>query len=193
MRLDEYVHWLSRATPVVAVIMVLAGLLLPAGSPRGKAKRINCVSNLKQIGSAFRIWEGDHGGRYPMSVYTNALGAPQFANSANAYRYFLAMSNELNNPKILICPADAKRDVATNFNADFNGSHISYFIGLQAEEIHPQTFLAGDSNLTNGMKLRTASWRSRPTNLWDGARKGTTAWEMYCWLMAACSSGAVPP
>jgi len=109
---------------------------------------------LKQIGLAFRIWEGDHGDQFPMSVYTNELGEPLFANAAHAYHYFQVMSNELNNPKILICPSDSKRIMAKNFNTDFNNSHISYFIGMEANETFPQMFLAGDSNLTNGIKLK---------------------------------------
>jgi len=144
-----------EAMVVIAVIAFGVLLLLPAISrPVSHAPRIQCLINLKQIGLAFRIWEGDHGDHFPMSVYTNELGEPLFANAAHAYHYFQVMSNELNNPKILICPSDSKRIMAKNFNTDFNNSHISYFIGMEANETFPQMFLAGDSNLTNGIKLK---------------------------------------
>ena len=56
---------------VIAIIAILAALLLPAlAAAKRKAQRINCVSNLKQVGIAFRLWEGDNGDRYPMAVST---------------------------------------------------------------------------------------------------------------------------
>jgi prepilin-type processing-associated H-X9-DG protein len=146
---------LVEALVVISVIAFGTLLLLPAFVRKGqKSTRISCAYKLQQIGLAFRIWEGDHGDHFPMSAYTNKLGEPLFANAANGYRYFQVMSNELNNPKILICPADTTRTPATNWDPGFNGRHISYFIALEADETFPQMFLAGDSNLTNGTKLK---------------------------------------
>ena len=57
---------------VIAIIAILAALLLPAlAAAKRKAQRINCVSNLKQVGIAFRLWEGDNNDRYPMAVSTH--------------------------------------------------------------------------------------------------------------------------
>ena len=54
---------------VIAIIAILAAMLLPAlAAAKRKAQRINCVNNLKEVGLAFRIWEGDNGDKYPMAV-----------------------------------------------------------------------------------------------------------------------------
>lgn len=137
---------------VVGVIAVLAALLLPALSQaRAKAQRIHCVSYLKQIGLSFRIWDGDHNNLNPMQVYTNEVGGFRFADATNSFRYFQALSNELNTPYVLVCPTDLERRPATNFTSDFNNSHLSYFIALDADETQPEMLLAGDRNVTNGV------------------------------------------
>jgi len=153
---------------IVVVVFILAVLFLPGGplfQPRlrTKAPRINCVNNLKQISLAFRLWEGDHNDIYPMRFLTNSGGVPLFADATNGFHYFQVMSNELSTPKILICPADTKRKAAANFTNGFDNSHISYFVGLDADETMPQTFLAGDWNLTNGQS-KTNSMLCLQTN-----------------------------
>jgi prepilin-type processing-associated H-X9-DG protein len=151
----ERAFTLLEAIAVIGVVGIIALLFLPASTGcKCKAVRINCASNLKQVALAFRIWEGDNGDHFPMLACTNKTGDPLFTNTATAFRIFQVMSNELNNPKILICPSDKQRTAATNFTSDFNGRYISYFVGLQGDQTLPEAFLAGDSNLTNGTKLQ---------------------------------------
>src|SRR5689334_23178025 len=92
---------------VVGIIVLLVVLaLLPAPRHHGApASRINCVNNLKQVNLAFRLWAGDNGDRYPMRCYTNAQGGPLFMDATNVYCCFQIMSNELNTPKVVVCPA----------------------------------------------------------------------------------------
>jgi len=77
----------------------------PFAEAEEKAHRIKCISNIKQIGLAARLWSIDHEDLFPND--------------------FLTMSNELNSPRILICPADSKRLPATNWT-QFDTSHVSY-------------------------------------------------------------------
>ena len=51
---------------VIAIIAILAALLLPAlARAKEHARCIKCLSNLKQVSLAFRIWALDRRGFYP--------------------------------------------------------------------------------------------------------------------------------
>ena len=51
---------------VIAIIAILAALLLPAlAQAKRRAYRVACVSNIRQIGVAFRIYLEDNAGQFP--------------------------------------------------------------------------------------------------------------------------------
>jgi prepilin-type processing-associated H-X9-DG protein len=134
---------------LVPVLLVLTGLLLP---PRTKAKkkaqRINCVNNLKQIGTGFRLWAIEFGGTnelHPTQISTNSGGAMELLVRQEVWPVFQVMSNELNTPKILICPADV-RQVAPDF-ARLRNTNLSYFVSRDARQDSPGSLLTGDRNL----------------------------------------------
>lgn len=133
---------------VIAMLIILAGLFLPMFDlpNQHRAPRILCVSNLKQIGLAYRMWAGDNGDKFPMQVSITNGGAMELISAGNVFPFFQVMSNELYNPKILVCPSDADRVAAPNFTNGFSAKHISYFVGLDADTNHTQAFLSGDDN-----------------------------------------------
>jgi competence protein ComGC len=140
---------------VIVVVCVLLAMFVP-GTIRVKAKaeRINCVNNLKQIGTATRIWENDHGGILSASALTTNGGWNDFLARTNAgaycWVYYAFMSNELGQtPSVLTCPADERRP-ATNFEVLKDNSHLSYFVVASANDTFPQSILGGDRNLGPG-------------------------------------------
>ena len=117
---------------LIPIIAILAAMLLPALAPaKHKAQTIYSINNLKQIGLAIRIWEGDHGDQYPWNVSQEKGGVKELCNTdrngieQNPAAVFMVMSNELSTTKILVCPNDPDKQVATSFST-LTANNISY-------------------------------------------------------------------
>ncbi|HXB60365.1 MAG TPA: hypothetical protein VNU95_12395 [Candidatus Acidoferrales bacterium] len=131
---------------IVAVVAILAAMVIPMlAAGKRRASGAFCLNNLKIDSISLRVWEGDNNNQYPMSYITN--GVLEWPLTTNIAVYFRAMSNQLNSPKFLICPADREHVPATNWTTDFNNSRISYFINPDASEAYPQEIMSGDDNL----------------------------------------------
>jgi prepilin-type processing-associated H-X9-DG protein len=148
---------------VFLALLVGVFLILPANSSsyRVRARRINCTCNLKQVGLAYKQWALDNQDRYPMQVSVTNGGTMELVNSGAVWVHFRVLSNELNTPKVLWCPADKARrgDMANTFGAATQPGHIaftndnnvSYFVGVDATDTNATMFLSGDRNLTNAL------------------------------------------
>src|SRR4051812_5469335 len=106
---------------VIAIIAILAALLLPAlSSAKTRAARVACLSNLRQLTVAWRVYIDEaedeiplnnglgNGGALPDSwVLGNAKTDPDTKNIelGTLYRYAL-------NPRIYKCPADRAKTPA---------------------------------------------------------------------------------
>jgi prepilin-type processing-associated H-X9-DG protein len=108
---------------------------------------------LQQLGLAYHTWALDHNDNYPMQVTVTNGGTLEWVGAGVVFPQFLVLSNELSTPKILVCPADKKRNAATSFETGFNDSRLSYFVGVDATQTNPQAFLSGDRNITNGTRV----------------------------------------
>jgi hypothetical protein len=133
---------------VALLVIVLPGLLPMRNKTR--AQRISCIGNLTQIGLSARLWSNDHGDLFPWNAPMSTNGVMELAMSGDLGALFRSISNELNNAKLLTCPADPHRRKETDF-AKLTNKNISYFIGLDADETKPQTILSGDRNISGGI------------------------------------------
>lgn len=143
---------------VVGVFGLLGLLLLLAlASAHQPRSRIGCISNLKQVGIAYRVWEGDNHDKYPMAVSVTNGGVRELVSTGNVVACFQTMSNELSTPWILLCPAHARHVWATNFSS-LKSSNISYFVGVDVpDESNPDLFLSGDDNFAlSGLPVKPA-------------------------------------
>src|SRR5215831_2242854 len=104
---------------VIAILVILVAMLLPAlASAKEKARKVACVSNLRQIGIAIRNYASDFNGRIPYGPkappFTNpsdfypSTGAPTSLISlqtGNPVALGLLLPQHLaNQPKVLFCP-----------------------------------------------------------------------------------------
>jgi prepilin-type N-terminal cleavage/methylation domain-containing protein len=154
---------------VVAIIAILAALLLPVLSQGpSRAKRMECVNNLKEIGLAFHMFMHDHSGKFPMQVSGNDGGSLEFVHSGYrvkgdfyfSFRHFQALSKDLAATKHLVCPADLTRFPAETFAA-LKNENLSYFVGVSASFANPDSVLAGDRNVVNDESWTPTILRSR--------------------------------
>lgn len=140
---------------VLAIIVLLASLLLPALSrAKEEGRRAKCISNLRQIGLAGRLFVNDHESKYPWHVAPSE-GGTFGPNAAEGWKNFASLSNELVTPQVIVCPSDSKTistvmswsDLAMPAN---RSNAVSYFVGLDAYEEIPSSFVAGDRSLVGG-------------------------------------------
>jgi prepilin-type processing-associated H-X9-DG protein/prepilin-type N-terminal cleavage/methylation domain-containing protein len=107
---------------VFAIIAILAALLLPTlQQAQARARRVECLSQLKQIGLGIHMFAHEHDSRFPWAVTTNAGGSSVLGLPAD----LRVLSNELISPKLLACPADRERTAAAHFG-ELEIKHISY-------------------------------------------------------------------
>jgi hypothetical protein len=123
----------------LATTVLLAALLLPAlARVQRKAQTISCVSNLKQVGLAARIWSNDHNGMYPPD--------------------FLTMSNELNTPNLLVCPNDTTKTTAQDWSQFNPSQNVTYeFLTPGAKEADIESQAAFRCPIHNNIALGDGS------------------------------------
>jgi len=179
---------------VIAIIALLAALLLPALSrSKATAQRIQCVSNLHQMGIAAHLYVDDNGGFYPVAYWYGTVNGVMAAISWDlttvqgnppAVTPGLLWQSRGNKP-IQQCPsftggANWLVDPYTGYN--YNTSYLGHgqYENIQqsaraAEVRRPnQTLLFGDGQYSAGAnKFMRAPWPNPGDDSFRGRWAGT--------------------
>lgn len=146
---------------VIAIIAILASMLLPALSKaKSRAYRIMCVSNLRQVGLGLRMWSDDNEEHYPWYVPASEGGAKSIPI---AWLQFVVLSNEIQTPKVLVCPSDRQKTKAADFTDGPQGfltmtnDALSFFVGTEADQTRPNMHIAGDRNVVSDRNNQTCN------------------------------------
>lgn len=118
---------------VIAIIAILAAMLLPAlASAKQKAWRIQCTSQMKQLGLGMTLFANDHEDRLPPAAFRTGDYLYQLSWDDYIHRYIGgtdsdgdllvgisgALTDATKTPKILKCPAD-RIEISINYIKDF--------------------------------------------------------------------------
>jgi len=138
-----------------AAVAVLA--LLPATAHQWQAsEHAVCVNNLRQVGRAVHLWTHDREGQAPSRVHVNTGGLMSHPLAGNIWVQFAWLSNQLQTPRVLVCPADPRKKAASDFggstdggfaNPGFRNNAVSYTLGTDAGFTLPQSWLSTDRHL----------------------------------------------
>ena len=166
---------------VIAIIGILAGMLLPAlAKAKERGKRISCVSNLRQLGLAFRMWGDDNDGRFPWRVDTADGGTKTLSE---AWQHYAVVSNEVATPKVLKCSSDGARDRANDWSSStsqgFTGmknNALSYFVGTDSNDNYPNMHVLGDRNIL-GQDNQTCDTAAITANVITRLPPGSGDWK----------------
>jgi prepilin-type N-terminal cleavage/methylation domain-containing protein/prepilin-type processing-associated H-X9-DG protein len=100
---------------VIAIIAILAGMLLPAlGKAKEKAKAVQSINNIKQLGTSMLLYTGNFNDK--LMPYDDLNGI----NNQNFWIPLLRSNSALNSDKVWLCPST--RAGSSGFPVSYTGT-----------------------------------------------------------------------
>lgn len=111
---------------VISIIGILAGLLLPSLTKASQqAKAAKCVSNLKQVGTAFLLFAGDNGDQLPPLNSGGPWNHPVYPHNPTNWWYQIIGNEKYlpahTNGGVWRCPSVGDSELGTAFGGKVQG------------------------------------------------------------------------
>jgi prepilin-type N-terminal cleavage/methylation domain-containing protein len=122
---------------VIAIIAILAGMLLPAlARARTAARRITCLSNLKQCYNVAAMYTNDFGGQLPrVHNATNPDGTPNYSSHPGDMHRFNSTHSASWMQMVVNHSGDAWRSFYCTNLAGFKPRKPRYYTNASADAI----------------------------------------------------------
>lgn len=150
---------LTELLVVISIISVLAALLMPAlKNAREQARRMKCMSNLRQITLAMITYVGDNEGRFPHYHGTCCYDlCPYLGIKPNTNPGFLSTAH------VFYCPGSAGKPVITgDGGAGYDlGGAFNFVGGLRYQSYGFNNFLTPGGGLSNVSRIDQVSYPAK--------------------------------
>ena len=159
---------------VIAIIAILAAMLLPAlSTAREKARQAVCMSNLKQIGLAFTMYNNDYNDWFPRYVYDTGLPHPDSTLGWSTRLYPYLDYNYNSGPAVFHCPSGKINSAYKTTPWRSRGYAGNYYLALYRAYPDLIPFRLNKIPNTSGLGILFDVWVHNPAKEYHHCESGT--------------------
>jgi prepilin-type N-terminal cleavage/methylation domain-containing protein len=152
---------------VIGIIALLISILLPSlNKARETANRAKCASNLKQIGTAMRVYETTNNGQFPRAQSNPTAAATFVTWGSGASSYFASADTFASNGTTYTNGGSASN------TPTFNDVTASFYLLIRSADLPSELFVCPSSNQEKwdygggaNKPEGWTNWRSHTSNL----------------------------